>query len=267
MLDSSLTTAEDVEQRTGYRYLAGVPALASIKGGRGVDPIESVGSRPSSAFAESFRNLRAALNYSFDGAAQVVAITSALPREGKTTTSICFARAVAQQGARVVLVDCDLRRRSLNMLIPSSHRGPNLVDVLAGEALYADALVRDEASGAMILPLGPSAGGSTDVLGGEAMTSLLSELRTQFDLIVLDTAPILPIADAVVLASKADAVVMVVQWRKTSEHAIRAALRMLPRGRVAVAGLVLNQIDMRKQAKFGLGDPASYYNQYKTYYG
>jgi len=138
--------------------------------------------------------------------------------------------------------------------------------VLSGDALLEDALVPDEATSAMILPLGSQAGEAESMFGGEAMNSVLAELRESFDLVVLDAAPILPIADAVILAAKADAVVIVARWRKTSEHALRSALRLLPRGRVAVAGVVLNQIDLRKQTKFGLGDPASYYNRYKAYY-
>jgi Mrp family chromosome partitioning ATPase len=141
-----------------------------------------------------------------------------------------------------------------------------MLDVLSGKTQLRNALVRDESTGMMILPLGATAGGGDNVFGGEAMTSLLTELRARFDLVVLDSAPILPIADSIMLASKADAVVMVVRWRKTSEHAVRAASRMLPHRRTPVAGVVLNQIDLRKQAKFGAGDPASYYHQYKSYY-
>lgn len=268
MLDSSLTTADDVERRLGRRFLAGVPLLSSVKGMRGMSPTAAVVEKPNSAFAEAYRNLRASLKYAtLNGPVTVVAITSALPQEGKTTTSICLARSAALQGQRVVLVDCDTRRRELNKLVRNGEDKPGLLEVLAGEAPLEDALVKDELTGMLILPLNQSRLVPHGLMDGEAADALLAKLREKFDLVVLDTTPVLPLADTRIMATKVDVVVFVARWRKTSEHAIQAAIRALPSEGVTIAGVVLNRIHLGKQARFGHGDAAYYYKQYAQYYG
>ncbi len=268
MLDSSLTTAEDVERRLGKRYLAGIPLLSSLKGERGMSPINAVVKHPNSAFAEAYRNLRASLKYAtLNGPVTVIAVTSALPQEGKTTTSICMARSAALQGQRVVLIDCDMRRRELNRLTRGREREAGLLEVLAGQARLEDALVKDDATNAMILPLNTTVAGAHDLVGGEAMDALLATLRERFDLVILDTTPVLPLADTRILATKVDVVVLVARWRKTSEHAVHAALRLLPTDAVTVAGVVLNRIHLGQQQRFGYGDASYYYRQYAQYYG
>src|SRR5690606_24152736 len=222
MLDSSLTTADDVERRLGRRCLAGVPLLTSLKRGRRTSPVMAVVDRPTSAFAEAFRNLRASLLfYGSRDHVGAVAITSALPQEGKTTVALCLARSAALQGQRVVLLDCDLRRRQLNQFA-WDEGAPGLIDVLAGRATIEDAIVMDTESGAKILPLRDGQPDGDDLIGGLAMDRLLHDLRDKFDLVILDTAPVLPIADTRVLATKVDKVVLVTRWRKTSEHAVQA---------------------------------------------
>lgn len=268
MLDSSLTTADDVERRLGRRFLAGVPLLSSIKGTRGMSPTSAVVEKPNSAFAEAYRNLRASLKYAtMNGPVTVVAITSALPQEGKTTASICLARSAALQGQRVVLIDCDTRRRELNKLVRNADNRPGVLEVLAGQAPLEEALVKDELTGMMILPLNHSGIGPHELLGGEPMDALLARLREKFDLVVLDTSPVLPLADTRILATKVDVVVFIARWRKTSEHAVQAAIKALPTEGVTIAGVVLNRIHLGQQARFGHGDAAYYYRQYAQYYG
>jgi len=193
-----------------------------------------------------------------------IVITSALPKEGKSTTAICLARSAALEGEQVVLLDCDPNRRTLNKIVPEQ-REVGLVEVLRGEATLDDALVRDEPSGAYILPLNRTRTGSEPIVG-PPMEKLLNELRSRFTYIVIDTAPILPIADGRVLATYADAVIFVTRWRKISDYSVRAALKLLPPGRVSLAGIVLSRVDMKKQARFGHGDASYYYNDYKSYY-
>jgi Mrp family chromosome partitioning ATPase len=168
---------------------------------------------------------------------------------------------------RVILVDCDTHRRALNRLVKGRAHAPGLLEVLAGEVSLRDALVQDEATTTMILPLNASVTAGHDHMGGEAMDRLLAELRRAFDLVILDTTPILPTADTRLLSTKVDVVVLVARWRKTSAHAIQAALHLLPAEGMNVAGVVLNRIHMGQQARFGFGDPAYYYRKYARYYG
>jgi len=266
MLDAGLATAEDVEQRLDVSYLGAIPLLASVAEGRTSAPIDYVIEKPLSSFAEAFRNLRASVMYSRLGeTVKVVAITSALPGEGKTTTSVCLARSAAQQGHSVILIDCDLRRRSVNRMFGEEpQRG--LIEVLAGEATLDEVMTIDSVTGVRLLPLAKSSLTPKDVFGSAAMDRLLDQLRASYDLIILDTAPVLPVADTRVLAPKADAVVFLARWRKTPQHAIEAAFRLLSGTGAHLAGVALTQVDMKQQSKYGYGDPGYYYAEYKKYY-
>uniref|UniRef100_UPI0026F2B267 CpsD/CapB family tyrosine-protein kinase n=1 Tax=Phenylobacterium aquaticum TaxID=1763816 RepID=UPI0026F2B267 len=266
MLDAGVATAEDVERRLETAYLGSIPLLNSVADTRGESPIDYIVSKPLSSFSESFRNLRASIVYSRLGEpVKVVAVTSSLPGEGKTTTSVCLARSSALQGLRTVIVDCDLRRRTVNRLLQAEPT-IGLLEVLSGEHTLDEALTTDEASGASFLPLAKSNFTPKDVFGTVAMDRLIDQLRARFDLVILDTAPLLPIADTRVLAPKADVVVFLARWRKTPQHAIEAAFRLLQGSGAHLAGVALTQVDMKQQAKYGYGDPGYYYAEYKKYY-
>ncbi|RAK52643.1 GumC family protein [Phenylobacterium deserti] len=266
MLDSGLTTAEDVERRLESSYLGAVPLLATVAEGSNLDPIDYVVAKPLSSFSESFRSLRTSVAYARLGEpVKIVAVTSSLPGEGKTTTSMCLARTAAIQGLRVIIVDCDLRRRSVNRLL-KAEPAIGLLEVLSGDVPLQQATVVDEASGAHVLPLAKSSYTPKDVFGTAAMDRLLQALRAQYDLVVLDTAPVLPVADTRVLAPKADAVVFLTRWRKTPQHAVESAFRLFQGTGAHIAGVALTQMDMKAQTKYGYGDPGYYYAEYKKYY-
>lgn len=266
MLDAGLATAEDVERRLDTSYLGAVPLLASVASETGMAPIDHVVAKPLSGFAEAFRNLRASVLYSRLGEpVQVVAVTSALPGEGKTTTSVCLGRVAALQGGRVIVVDCDLRRRTVNRLLREEPK-VGLLEVLSGEATLQQAVTLDKETGAHFLPLAPTSFTPRDVFGTNAMDRLLSELRSQYDLVILDTAPVLPVADTRILAPKADTVLFLARWRRTPQHAIEAAFRLFEGAGAHIGGVALTQVDMREQAKYGYGDPGYYYREYTKYY-
>jgi capsular exopolysaccharide synthesis family protein len=269
LLDTGVGTAEELEQGLGLPHLAGVATLASTLDRKAVDvpaPVDFVVEKPLSSFAEAFRNLRTSLQFSRIGqTVKVVAITSSLPDEGKTTTSICLARTMALAGDRVIVVDCDLRKRALNRLLGDEPE-VGLLEVLAGTATLDKAVRIDPASGAAMLPLARSAYTPKDVFGTEAMTRLLDELRARYDMVILDTAPVLPVADTRTLATKADVVALLVRWRKTPRKAAETALKLLQTGETHIAGAVLSQIDLREQARYGYGDPGYYYSAYRKYY-
>jgi capsular exopolysaccharide synthesis family protein len=266
MLDSGLATAEDVERRLDTSYLGAIPLLSSVAEDSNLDPIDQVVAKPLSAFSEAFRNLRASIVYSRLGEpVKVVAVTSSLPGEGKTTTSVCLGRTAALQGARVIVVDCDLRRRSVNRLL-RTEPSVGMIEVLSGEVTLQQAISVDGDTGVHFLPLAKSAYTPKDVFGSAAMDRLLADLRSRYDLVVLDTAPVLPVADTRVLAPKADAVVFLTRWRKTPQHAVEAAFRLFAGTGAHIAGVALTQVDMKQQSKYGYGDPGYYYAEYKKYY-
>ncbi|MED5544968.1 MAG: Wzz/FepE/Etk N-terminal domain-containing protein [Pseudomonadota bacterium] len=265
MLYTGLSTASDVEHKLSLRCLESVPQVGSILPGED-DPIEAIAHAPMSGYAEAFRGLRASINHALGDTRNLVLITSALPREGKTTISAGLARVAALTGERAVVVDVDVRQRGATRALSGELPQVGLLEVLRGEATLEEALVLDARRGVCVLPIVGEAHGLEDLLGNGEMGPLLARLGDAFDLVLLDAPPILPITYTRTLATQVDGVVMVTRWRATADHAIRAALRLLPEGRVRVAGAVLSQVDLRKQAKFGYGDASFYYEQYRKYY-
>ncbi|MDX2336164.1 MULTISPECIES: GumC family protein [Brevundimonas] len=268
LMDDGLITSEDVQRRLGLPMLGAVPLLMSTadRKDRRMAPTEYLLNRPLSAFAESFRTLRTSIMYAKLGAAaKVVVVTSALPGEGKTTTAVCLAISAAQAGLKVVIVDCDIRRRNVSRLL-GVDADFGLLDVLDGSKPLAEVLLKGEASGAWVLPVAKRDFTPREVFNTAEMTALLSRLREDFDMVILDTAPVLAVAETRVLASQADAVMFLARWRKTPSKAAEAALRSLEQSEATVAGAVLTQVDVQEQARYGYGDPGYYYTAYKGYY-
>jgi capsular exopolysaccharide synthesis family protein len=247
-LDEGFGSADDVERKTGIPALASVPKLrrnelrqtASLQ-----NPSAYLLERQMSPFTEAFRVLRTTILFAAgQPKTQVVAITSALPNEGKTTVSLCLARVAALSGQRVLLVDCDLRRRSLKEVL-DIEPSVGLLQVLSGEANWRQAVYLDEASGMSVLPLSGSGFTPKEIFGAEDMSRLLADLRGSFDLIVLDCAPVLAVAETRVAVAKADCAVVVTRWQKTPLRAVRATLQQLNDAGANIRGIALNGVDRR----------------------
>jgi capsular exopolysaccharide synthesis family protein len=203
-----------------------------------------------SAFTEACRVLRTSILFAAgQPKTQVVSVTSALPNEGKTTMSICLARVAALSGQRVLLVDCDLRRRSVKDVL-DFEPPVGLLQVLSGEVSWRQATFLDDASGMHVLPLSDAGFTPKDVFGGEEIDKLLTELRGAFDLVILDCAPVLAVADTRVIASKGDSTVMITRWQKTPIRAVRAAMQQLHSSGANVRGVALNSVDRRMQGYY-----------------
>lgn len=259
-------TMQDIEQGLGLPYLASLPQIIRPRGAEAFQPWEEVVDRPMSSFAEGLRSLRTTLAQSREaGTAQVIALSSSVPREGKTSTAASLARVMAMAGDRVVLVDCDLRRNALADMTPDTNIG--LVEVLRGEVPLERALVADSrVEGLSILPLAQSVFDPTDLFTDEAIAMVLDALRDRFDAIILDVPPILAVADARKLAMSADAVVLLVAWNRTPQQAARRALAQLERDGAKVVGAAFTLV--RHQAGFvDPDDPAYYSMMYEQYYG
>jgi len=259
-----VTGPEDIEGDVGERYLGSVPLLASVSKKQRRE-VTAIGKEPRGAFAEAFRALRTSIEQATLGPAQVLAVTSALPKEGKTVTAICLAQTYAMSGASTVLVDCDEAKRGVTRLLnlPSEH--PGLIEVLNGESELDEALFSSEA-GLSILPLRNAVDPAEAPLSGEAMNRVITLLRARFEYVILDLPPVLPVAAARNVATMADATIMLVRWRKTASAALRSALHQMPADRINIVGVALTRVDMRRRSLFGRQDPAFYYREYRAYY-
>lgn len=260
--DTSFGTGDEVERRLGLPNLGSIPDLVSL--GTTEQPHIYITSRPLSAFAEAFRSLRTTLLHG-PLRPKTVAITSALPGEGKTITAVCLAKSAAQAGDKVVVVDCDLRRRRLSTSLGITPK-VGLVEVLMGEADLDGALVYDNPTGVGILPLTGDKVTPEDLFGSDAMVRLMEELGSRFDLVVLDTAPVLALADTRALVSHVDALVLLARWRKTPQKAVEHAIRLLRGAEGRIVGVMLSQVDVNQQKRQGYGDPTFYAGAYEKYY-
>lgn len=251
-MERGLTSAQDTEEIFGLPVIGSLPTLSSAV----EHPVESapydyVVERRRSLFAQTYMALVSALaDIRVEGRGRIIALTSAIPDEGKSVTSLCLVRSMALRGESVVLVDADLDRQGLSRLIQTDHPH-TLGDVLTGKATVEQALVYDSASGAWMLLSGREDANYADLLTGSAIEALLDDLRRRFDTVLLDTAPLLAIANTRDLVGAADAVVLLARWRHTARDDVYATLQILQRIGTRIAGIVLTRVDLRRVADYG----------------
>ncbi|MBU6372132.1 MAG: polysaccharide biosynthesis tyrosine autokinase [Alphaproteobacteria bacterium] len=269
LLERGLRTSEDVTRRIGVPYLGAVPYLDKsdrMVDGEFVSAENYVLKRPVSAFGEALRSIRAGVFFANpDRRVKVVAITSSVPDEGKTTTSLGLARISALAGSRTVLVDCDLRRRSATHALGIEVE-KGLTEVLFKTATLQDVIRKDPGSGADVVPLAQAEFTPRDLFGSDAMRQLIDQLRAKYDVIILDTAPVLPLADTRVLAALADTVLLVARWGRTPAALVKEAVEQLRSHNARVGGVVLEAVETNMIARL-LYDKSDYYSElYQTYY-
>jgi uncharacterized protein involved in exopolysaccharide biosynthesis/Mrp family chromosome partitioning ATPase len=259
-LDATVSTGAKLGRVLGVPCLASLPLLPPALGQRGpTGPLDYLLTKPRSNFAESFRNLRVSLiSHGLGRPNCVLAVTSALPQEGRSTAAMCLARTFALAGATVVVVDCNPQSEKIHESAVSAAPGTALAELVWGDQELNDALLRDELTGAWMLPLRSGSVPQTDMFSSRALGGLVANLRHRFDLVILDCAPVLAISEARALAARADGVVLLVRWRKTPLKAVQSALALLASAHAPVVGTALSFVDLKQQTRTGYGD-AEYY--------
>jgi len=255
-LDNTINTPDELE-----RYFK-VPFLGVVSKFKIDVPSEEiiVHSNPKSNVAEGFRTIRTNLLFSSpDVEKKHILITSALPRDGKTLQSVNIAVSFAQMGKKVLLVDADMRKARLHEIF-NLERSPGLSEYLVGNESRPQPT---EITGLEVLTAGRSSPNPSELLGSKRMKELLESERAKddFDMIIIDSPPVLSVADAVILSAVADGVVLLVNAGSTPRPAIQRAIQQLSDVEAKLIGCVLNDMDFEKESYY-----YSYYYRYKKYY-
>ena len=265
-LKAGFTTPREVEESLGVPVLASVRQMKKTqlaKDGKSVAVPFYQMHYPLSSFSESFRTLRSSILMSdVDQPPKVIHVTSARPGEGKTTIAMGVAISAAFAGLKVVLVDADLRRPGASRLLKLEQE-QGLVDLLVGGAAVENVLRYHKDLKLMIIPAGSKSLTPSDVLGSERMKMLIGRLKETFDYVVLDTPPVGPVSDAVIVANIADKTVVVVQWAATPRELVETTLKQLSTHK-RVAGVVFNSVNQDRAKKHGSG--YYYAKGYENYY-
>jgi succinoglycan biosynthesis transport protein ExoP len=232
--DSSIRREHEAERASSLQVLAKIPSVSL----RTRDPESLLLGK------EAFRTLRTHLLFSSSGEPpRAIAVTSPTPRDGKSTVAANLALITMEQGWSVVLVDGDLRRPQLHTTYEIDLE-PGLSDVLLGTAALEDALVADgDNPGLSLLPAGTDVTNPTELIGSNRFVEVVAELRKQFDMVVIDTPPLLAVTDAALTGALMDGTLVVVRANKTEFQSLEAGVAMLRRLRVPLLGIVMN--DMR----------------------
>ncbi|HEY3804339.1 MAG TPA: polysaccharide biosynthesis tyrosine autokinase [Kofleriaceae bacterium] len=258
-LDRSIKTTADAQQATGAPVLGVIPLLHESQ----LDGDESgrdlyVHKQPTSSVAECCRSLRTNILFSSaDRQLKTIVVSSANPREGKTTSVIYLGTTMAQSGQRVLLVDTDMRRPRLHVPMGAS-RQTGLSNLIVGEKDYDEVIKTTEIPNLWVLPCGPLPPNPAELLMSQRFSVVLGELAKRFDRVILDSPPLQLVTDAVVLSKQADGVIMVVHADKTLREDSRRAARQLRHVGGTIFGTVVNAIDDSRSTY--------YYGKYGAYY-
>ena len=249
-MDTTVKSLDDVE-----RYL-GVPVLAVVPKGVGVLH-RSSGFNPD---AEAYRILRTNIEFNRKTPdANCLSVVSGGAGEGKSTTMVNLAYVCAQGGYNVLLIDADLRRPSLHTHFDVSH-ATGLTNYLTADIRLEDVVLRTPVENLFFLPSGLLPADSAGLLNSQRMVDLITEVKSRFDLVLIDSPPILGVSDASVLANLADMTMIVVQHRKLPRHMLMRVKQGVENVGGKVVGVVLNNVDLRSDAQY------QYYTSYYTYY-
>ena len=265
-LDRSIKSITDATQAADAPVLGVIPQLTSADlDGKNDDRTRDmyIHENPKSSIAECCRSLRTNILFSAaDRDLKSIVVCSANQREGKTTSVIYLGTTMAQSGQRTLLIDTDMRRprlhKSTNVAL-----SPGLSNLLIGDEDY-DALIKPtEVENLFILPCGPTPPNPAELLLTKRFETVLGELSRRFDRLILDSPPIQPVTDAIVLSKRVDGVVLVVRASKTMRDELRRSARMIRDIGGSIVGVIVNELDARDSYYGGYG----YGGYYGRYYG
>lgn len=254
-MDRSVKTVDQAEKLLGLPVMGAIGFNKKLSG-HALD----VWKEPHGVIAESFRSLRAlSTELGREDERRSFLITSAMPSEGKTFCASNFATSLAQQGLKTLLIDADLRRPQISQTFYGKDLKPGLTEYLVGKAPLNACIRESEAPNLSIITAGTRSPNPAELLAGSGIKRLLQEAQTKYDRIVIDSAPVVAVADTILIASFVDTIFQVVRWNKTSVPVVARSIAMLRKAGKRPAGLILNQLPVNSAS--------CYYYYSSGYYG
>ncbi|NVJ70144.1 MAG: CpsD/CapB family tyrosine-protein kinase, partial [Alphaproteobacteria bacterium] len=232
-------------------------------------PEDYIAERPTSSFAEAHRNVHASLMFSgADGRTpKVLAVTSSVPGEGKSTLTLCLAQILGRTGLKVLVVECDLRRPVFRQRMDvSKDQHLSVNDILAGNARQSGKSIYKDANTGIHLLWAERTEDPQERFTSAEFSHFLGEARKQYDLVLLDTPPIMAVADAMIVARHAESVMFAVQWEATPKGIVKTAVKQLAQTNIPIAGAVMTQVNVKRHRGYGYGDHGYYYGGKNHYY-
>jgi capsular exopolysaccharide synthesis family protein len=267
-LHPGLRTPEEIEEFLGYPAIGLIP-----KSRKKIAPYDYLVEKPNSSLGEAISSLRISLMLSDpDKPVRSLIITSSVPSEGKSLLALSLARSAAIAGQKVIIIDADFRRPTIEKKLGLSTKAKGLTDlIMSQENRISEFMYKDEKSNLMVMPKGNAEYiNPVDIFTSQRMSHVLAALRTKFDLIIFDTPPVLAVTDARVLASLVDKTLFVVAWDKTPRKVVKAGLEQLLKSEANLAGIVLQQVDLQQYGNhsYSYGNSGYYYHysKYGEYY-
>lgn len=264
--DNTLKTPEDVKDHLGLPFLGMVPDVG-VRPSSGNAPRPGASplilKNPQSAVAESYRVLRTNLIFSSaDSTGRALVVSSANPGEGKTTTVANLASSLALNGAKVLAVDADLRRPTMHQHF-GIQKTPGLSDLIVGKCQASQAIQATRFKGLQVLPCGYVPPNPAELLGSATMRQVVDALRSHYEWVLIDTPPILAMADTPVLCPLVDGIVLVVGAEVSSRPTIQRAIDQIQSVGGKIIGVVLNKVDLERNSYYY----SQYYGEYyRSYY-
>jgi succinoglycan biosynthesis transport protein ExoP len=285
LIDRVFRTAGQIENRLQINCLALLPIvrasigkatrpeIVSISGEKIITPgrglFWQVVDAPFSRFTEAVRSIKVAVELLGQTRPnKVIAITSSLPHEGKSTVASALGLLIANSGAKTLLVDCDLRNPSMTRsMAPKAETG--IIEAISGQATLEDLLWREPETGLFVLPAALKAriANTSDILASRATKKLFEQLREKFDYVIVDLPPLAPIIDVRTTGNLVDSYVFVVEWGATKIDVVERALKEMPEVYDNLLGVVLNKADLSVLSRYENYRGSYYNNRYYARYG
>ncbi len=282
-MDRSVKNPEDLERLTRFASLGVIPAAGSVSRqygysysyGRPQARLRAVEEKPSekavgveliphtdarSPVSEAYRAFRTSLLLASANSPKIMVITSSFAREGKTTTSVNLATVLAQMGKPVLLVDADLRRPRIQKVFPGN-MNLGLVNYLAANIQLEDIIQPTQVPNLSLILSGPIPPNPSELLASDRMRHMLEEVRGRFAFVIFDSPPVLAVTDAIVLAARADGVVLCVHGGQTPRELVQRSSEKLRQANITVLGAILNNLDLQQ---YGYTYRKSYYDYYDS---